>query len=295
MRVAKSFFLFAGGVALSTCGAVWSQIAVSSTDISNSEKEFTAAEKMNPADWADPEELDRTWRAALIKLPEKHQEIPSDLTDPTSVKVSPNLKRLPTIIYLHGCSGIWSGTHARMDAFQRGGFAVIAPVSLARNKYPQSCDLVKKVGGFYRSVLKMRQFDALHAIREARKLNWVDPDNIFLVGFSEGAIVSATLSAESDQPLRARVVEGWTCHAGWSEYRGLNSTINEPVLTLVAKGDPWFQNYWTKGDCTEFINKENGSRSVVYDQGPLRYKHSLLDSGVVQQLVISFLQAHLVE
>ena len=115
------------------------------------------------------------------------------------------------------------------------------------------------------------------------------------MGFSEGAIVTATLSAELDQPLRARVIEGWTCHAGWSEYRGLNRTINEPVLTLVAEGDPWFQNYWTKGDCTEFINKENGSRSVVYDQGPLRYKHSLLDSGVVQQVVISFLQAHLVE
>ncbi|MED5534425.1 MAG: dienelactone hydrolase family protein [Pseudomonadota bacterium] len=295
MRVVKSFSLFAGVVALSVCGAIWPPIAVSGNDMNNSNKEFTATEKMNPADWADPEELDRTWRAALIRLPEKHQEIPSDLTDPSSVKVSPELKRLPTIIYLHGCGGIWSGTHARMDAFQRSGFAVIAPVSFARNKYPQSCDPVIKVGGFYRGVLKMRQLDALHAIQEARKLKWVDPENIFLVGFSEGAIVSATLSAEPDQPLRARVVEGWTCHAGWSEYRGLNPTINEPVLTLVAEGDPWFQNYWTKGDCTEFINKENGSRSVVYAQGPLRYEHSLLDSGIVQQLVISFLQAHLAE
>ena len=295
MRVLKLFFLFAGGLALSACGAIWSPMVVGSNDMNNSNKEFTAAEKMIPADWADPDELDRTWRAALIRLPEKRQEIPSTLTDPSSVKAASDLKRLPTIIYLHGCGGIWSGTHARMDAFQRNGFAVIAPVSFARNKYPQSCDPVIKVGGFYRGVLKMRQLDALHAIREARRLNWVDPDNIFLVGFSEGAIVTATLSAESDQPLRARVVEGWTCHAGWSEYRGLNSTINEPVLTLVAKGDPWFQNYWTKGDCTEFINKEDGSRSVVYDQGPLRYKHSLLDSGVVQELVISFLQAHLVE
>ena len=295
MRVVKSFSLFAGVVALSVCGAIWPPIAVSGNDMNNSNKEFTTTEKMIPADWADPEELDRTWRAALIRLPEKHQEIPSDLTDPSSVKVSPELKRLPTIIYLHGCGGIWSGTHARMDAFQRSGFAVIAPVSFARNKYPQSCDPVIKVGGFYRGILKMRQLDALHAIQEARKLKWVDPENIFLVGFSEGAIVSATLSAEPDQPLRARVVEGWTCHAGWPEYRGLNPTINEPVLTLVAEGDPWFQNYWTKGDCTEFINKENGSRSVVYDRGSLRYEHSLLDSGIVQQLVISFLQAHLAE
>ena len=32
----------------------------------------------------------------------------------------------------------------------------------------------------------MRQLDALHAIREARKLKWVDPDNIFLVTDSDG-------------------------------------------------------------------------------------------------------------
>lgn len=75
----------------------------------------------------------------------------------------------------------------------------------------------------------MRQLDTLHAIQETRKLNWVDPDNIFPVGFSEGAIVSATLPAELDQPLRARVIEGWTCQAGWPEYRGLNRATIEPV------------------------------------------------------------------
>lgn len=283
------------GIALIVQTGLWFPTAVSSNDFNNTTKEFTATGEMTPADWSDPEELDRTWQGALIALPDKHQVIAGVLTDLSSIKVSPEFKRLPTVIYLHGCGGIWSGTRARMDVFKRNGFAVITPASFARNKYPKSCDPVKKVGGFYRDILKMRQLDTLHAIQEARKLNWVDPDNIFLVGFSEGAIVSATLSAELDQPLRARVIEGWTCQAGWPEYRGLNRATIEPVLTLVAEGDPWFQNYWTKGDCAEFINKENGSRSVVYDQGPLRYKHSLLHNEDVQQLVIAFLQAHLVE
>ena len=106
-----------------------------------------------------------------------------------------------------------------MDVFAQSGFAVIAPASFARKKYPKSCDPVKKIGGLYRAVLKMRQLDALHAIREARKLSWVDPDNIFLMGFSEGGIVSATLSIESGQSVRARVIEGWTCRAGWPEYQ----------------------------------------------------------------------------
>ena len=274
---------------------LWFPAAVSSNGLDNTTKEFTSTGEMIPADWSDPEELDRTWKSAIIRIPDEHQVIAGVLTDLSSVELSSGSKRLPTVIYLHGCGGIWSGTYTRMDVFKRNGFAVIAPVSFARNKYPKSCDPVKKIGGFYRAVLKMRQLDALHAIRETRKLNWVDPNNIFLVGFSEGGIVSATLSTESGQPLRARVIEGWTCRAGWPEYRGLNAAAIEPMLTLVAEGDPWFQNYWTKGDCTKFINTENGSQSVVYDTGPLRYRHSLLDSVDVQQLVVGFLQAHVVE
>jgi hypothetical protein len=38
------------------------------------------------------------------------------------------------------------------------------------------------------------------------------------MGHSEGAIAVATLDAP---PVAARIIEGWTCHAGWPEYRGL--------------------------------------------------------------------------
>lgn len=273
----------------------WFTPIASGNGLGNTTKGFTPTREMHPADWSNPEELDRTWKSALFRIPDGNEVIAGTVTDLSSVELSSGQKRLPTIIYLHGCSGIWSGTYTRMDVFAQSGFAVIAPASFARKKYPKSCDPVKKIGGLYRAVLKMRQLDALHAIREARKLSWVDPDNIFLMGFSEGGIVSATLSIESGQSVRARVIEGWTCRAGWPEYRGLNRAAGEPILTLVAAGDPWFQNYWTKGNCTKFINTENGSRSVVYDTGPLQYKHSLLDSRGVQHLVIEFLRTHIVQ
>jgi dienelactone hydrolase len=63
----------------------------------------------------------------------------------------------------------------------------------------------------------MRQYDALNAIKNAKQLDWVDARNIFLVGFSEGGITSATVSTDFDSGINARVIEGWACHAGWSE------------------------------------------------------------------------------
>ena len=87
-------------------------------------------------------------------------------------------------------------------------------------------------------------------------------------------------------------MEGWTCHAGWPEYGGISAPDSEPVLTLVGSKDPWFQNRWTKGDCTEFIEPSNGSKSVVYSSGYLSTRHELLESEEVQQTVLGFLEQH---
>ncbi len=141
----------------------------------------------------------------------------------------------------------------------------------------------------------MRQYDALNAIKNAKQLDWVDSKNIFLVGFSEGGITSATVSTDFDSGVNARVIEGWTCHAGWNEYRGINAPSSEAVLALVADQDPWFQDSWTRGSCGTYMNSENGSRSVVYNTGPLMSNHSLLDDSDVQNMVLEFLKAHMIE
>jgi dienelactone hydrolase len=141
----------------------------------------------------------------------------------------------------------------------------------------------------------MRQYDALNAIKNAKQLDWVDSRNIFLVGFSQGGITSATLSTNIDTTVNARVIEGWTCHAGWSEYRGINAPVSEPVLALVADQDPWFQDSWTRGSCGRYMNSENGSRSMVYRTGSLMSKHSLLDDSDVQNRVLEFLHTHMIE
>ena len=256
----------------------------------NSTKAFTPASDMKRSDWSDPAELERTWLAARVRIPK-----------PGGGYVSTTMKELnggsrtvvgtwPTVIYLHGCTGVWSGTHTRINFLARNGYAVIAPVSFARRKYPKSCDPARHEGGFYRSTLLMRQNDAGFAIAKAKALPWVDSDNVFLMGLSQGGITTATFfSPAPEKSLRARIVEGWTCHAGWVEYKGINAPDSEPVLTLVGSKDPWFQNPWTKGNCTKFIDPSNGSKSVVYSTGILSTRHELLESREVQETVLEFL------
>ncbi len=249
---------------------------------------------MSAADWSSPEELHRTWHAALVRIPHNHKVFVGQISD-LPLEDLPVKAKLPTVIYLHGCSGIWWGTYIRLNFFAENGFAVIAPTSFARAKYPKSCDPATKRAGLYRETLKMRQYDALNAIKNAKQLDWVDARNIFLVGFSEGGITSATVSTDFDSGVNARVIEGWTCHAEWSEYRGISVSSSEPVLALVADQDPWFQDSWARGSCGAYMNSDNGSRSVIYSTGSLMSRHSLLDDSDVQNLVLEFLQAHRVE
>lgn len=247
---------------------------------------------MRESDWSDPEELRRTWQAALVRVPVASGVLRGSIADLDTAQI-PDGTKFPTVIYLHGCAGVWAGTYRRIDWLAENGFAVIAPVSFAREKYPQSCDPREHRSSLYRPILKMRQQDAGHAIRQARQLSWVDGRNVFLMGLSEGGITTATFQRrDQDESVTARVVEGWTCHAGWKEYTGVRAPASEPVLALVADDDPWFRKPWNRGDCGAFLNKANGSRSVVYRGPRLRQRHELLEDAEVQRTVLAFLRKH---
>ncbi len=261
----------------------------------NSTKVFTNPSDMQSSDWSDPAEMERAWQAALIRIPKSSGGyISTTIDELQGGDVSPE-GVWPTVIYLHGCTGIWSGTKTRINFLARNGYAVIAPVSLARLKYPKSCRTDTYEGGLYRPTLKMRQYDAGYAIAKAKTLPWVDDSNVFLMGLSQGGITAATFfSTRREHSLRARIVEGWHCHAGWTEYAGINAPESEPVLSLLGDKDPWFKKPGSKRlsySCGRFLKESNGSRSVVYSDGFLSTRHELLESRKVQQTVLDFLSS----
>ena len=246
----------------------------------------TPAHEMKPEDWADPGELKRTWAAAKVRIPLDTGILKATMHN---LRPMPKGKKFATVIYMHGCNGFWTGTDRRIDFLAKLHFAVIAPNSFARIKVPSSCDPLRHKGGMYRQTLIMRQNEAAFAIREARKISWVDDKNVFLMGFSQGGITTATFSGE---PVKARIIEGWGCHAGWPEYHGLNAPVTEPVLSLVSDKDPWFQNPVLQGDCGEFMRNDQ-SKSIVFKSGSLRYRHALLEHPEVKKIVKKFLEQQL--
>lgn len=264
------------------------------SDLHNSTKQFSAPADLSWQDWEDPDELERTWDAAIVWAPDGMGGSERLTTDELEQYAAETVTTLPTIIYMHGCSGIWPGTHERMKFLAANGFLVIAPVSLARETYPQSCDVDTLEAGMFRGTLGLRRNDAGYAIAKARDLAIVDGENMVLMGFSEGGIVAATFKPKDEsQTVRARISEGWTCHTPWPEDRGINAPETEPVLTLLGQGDPWHQNQWTEGDCEEFLDPGNGSRSIVYREGAIADEHGLLEFETARNEVLAFLQEHL--
>ena len=130
----------------------------------NSTKVFTDPSDMRSSDWSDPAEMERTWQAALVRIPKSRGSyVSTTIAELQDGAYSP-VGVWPTVIYMHGCTGFWSGTEARIKFLARNGYAVVAPASFARLKYPQSCRPETHQGGMYRPTLKMRQNDAGYAI-----------------------------------------------------------------------------------------------------------------------------------
>jgi hypothetical protein len=244
----------------------------------------------------DPVEMARTWEAAMVSLPDGQGgviEMDTGTLESGSVAVS---GPYPVVIWMHGCNGFWSGTSFRLNWLARNGFAVIAPLSLARAHYPQSCNLDTFESGLYRPTLKMRQYDAQYAIEQVRKFAWADLDNLFLAGLSEGGAVATTYTNRANPSgyLKARVAESWGCHAGWPEFVGINAPANEAVLSLLADRDPWYTADFHQGDCGEFMSATNGSQSFLVDYAPARFLHELWEQPEIQEIILNFLLQQLV-
>ncbi len=236
-------------------------------------------------------EAQRTWDGGLIFVPFRGGVAWGPLQDLMPWMLTElGGESFPTIIYMHGCSGIDGISRQVGNTYAAQGFVVIAPDSFARQNKPASCDPVTNESGMHRGVLAWRQAELDLAIRNARALAFVDGSRISAHGFSEGAITVATFEGV---PINARIVEGWTCHAGWVEYVGINAPDNEPVLTLVGEVDPWFQQAWSRGDCGRYLNNSNGSRSIVYERAHrLGGLHYLFWDPVAQAEVFNFIEQH---
>jgi len=242
----------------------------------------------------DPDELDRTLDNALLEIPIMYLKKGTSTSlggyfkdvRPEFDKISSE-KKIPLVIYLHGCAGIDFETLRDMEFLARNNYAVIVPDSFARNFRPKGCDPHAKKGGFFRGVLAMRLAEARHAHEVAKTLPWVDKHKIFMMGHSEGGIATAKYARGG---LAGRIIMGWNCHAGWTEYAGISGPRDEAIISFVASKESWLKSPNSYGDCGSFMGFRPNSESIVVDVS--KPTHWVGYDPDVQKKILQFLKAN---
>ena len=139
-----------------------------------------------------PDDLKRTWNKGIHGLPVASLQPGASYNISTIDKhgagwaswVGTNVLKpgetVPAVIYLHGCTGLkqagkWSGI------FREFGFAFFAPDSFQRAGRTEQCRQ-----GNTDSRIAMRTAELENALRNVRRLPWIEQDRIVLAGYSEG-------------------------------------------------------------------------------------------------------------
>ena len=240
-----------------------------------------------------PSDLARTWDGATLVLPPMggtpihHAKMSqSAFGAPASASAGAAARRLPTVIYLHGCTGL--GDLDFLKRLAAAGFAVIAPDSFARRYRPLQCDPKSKTGGHNLFVYEFRLAEIAFAVQRAVELAWVDRRNLFLIGSSEGGVAVALYRGDE---FNARVIAQWTCH-GAPIVRGIAAPPGEPILAIVHRDDPWYAPDRTRGqggDCGRFMERGPASRSIVLAGGG---GHDVFKDPSNVATILAFLNRH---
>lgn len=160
--------------------------------------------------------------------------------------VKPGIK-VPVVLYLHGCAGIGSQGLTYRKLLLKQGYAVFMPDSFARGrlKCGQEGPLSQRV--------EMRTGEVTNALKELKKLSWVDQHRIILMGFSEGG---NTVDNWSRPGFEAEIILSSACTL--TDTGSPNAPKNVPVLAIVGANDDY-----RPGQSCKITRTIGGSRSIV--------------------------------
>ena len=177
---------------------------------------------------------------------EKYWRFESNWMVQAGKEVKPGSK-IPVVLYLHGCAGIKNEDLTYRNFMLEQGYAVFMPDSFARNRFECS-----QQGKLWERI-DMRTVEVINALKQLKKLSWVDQDRIILMGFSEGG---NTTDNWSRKVFRAHIVLGSACTQVVTGMPAAHDDV--PVLAIVGEHD----NYRPGLSC-KITRTVGGSRSIV--------------------------------
>jgi poly(3-hydroxybutyrate) depolymerase len=208
----------------------------------------------NEVEAADPEVVS-TWKGGIHFLPAsatrsgniedvsfKGESLEQWARRLTREVVKPGVK-IPAVIYAHGCTGPGAAPTWAVS-FNDFGFAFFAPDSFRR---PGRVPLCYKGDPFWK--FSMRQEEIRFALKQIRKLDWIDQRRIVLVGKSEGGGAVADYDGDG---FIAHIIMANDCkNSGGSSF----APSGVAVLNLVGAND--------RGEDLCSISREVGGSTAI--------------------------------
>ena len=174
--------------------------------------------------------IEKSWEDAVVFLPGK--------TFSTSASKVNLDKRYPVVIYLHGCAGIVpSHDYGWAKEITKHGFIAVMPNSFAIPKRHSNCDPTTTAIGFFPNANLIRIIEIAYAYQQLAKTSWADMSNVFLMGFSEGAVATARSEFKG---FNGAIIMGWTCTSRNPQFNGIFIPKKTPVLALAYLDDRWY-------------------------------------------------------
>lgn len=245
----------------------------------------------------DPVQLAKTWDDGFVFVPGAvigrytygRMSMPSVAA---RLAALPADVRYPLIVFLHDAGGVTGAVNRLLKSLETENFAVILPDSYARRGRrtdcegkpwnPENCAMAP-------DIYLARRAELMYAVERARRLPWVDQQNVFLAGSGEGAIAVALWGGEVE--VSGYVVANWTCTApaelAWAD--GLRIPSGRPVLALATLGHRWAGRPGWDGRCADTAAADAALTSVTVDSG-LRNVFQLPGA---RRALIEFLYANL--
>jgi dienelactone hydrolase len=158
----------------------------------------------------------------------------------------------PAVVMLHGCEGWAEASRQERSAwFTNLGYVALAVDSFATRGIKEACD----------QDMPERQADAWGALFYLSKIDFVDPQRVAVVGWSQGGIVA--LEIASARPFKAFNIpddlEFKAVVAFYPLCRVAADQMSMPTLVLIGELDDWTP----ATDCERWVGRNAGKDAPI--------------------------------
>lgn len=151
----------------------------------------------------------------------------------------------PAVVLMHGCSGWQPAAHYALEThaafLEKHGFAVLDLDSFGPRHY--SSDAMCASDARLQAALVYRAHDAFDALQYLRRLSFVDPRNIFLMGQSNGGSVAIEVAEASRVQRDNGGASGFRAIVAYYPWCGLLARtvahLVSPLLVFSGGRDDW--------------------------------------------------------